>query len=181
MADDRKPDKDKVDDTPKDPSGDEPKDPTDWKAEAEKWKAHSRKHEGQAKANADAAKRLQEIEDEKKSEIEKLTERTKAAEAKADAAEREVGRLRIALRKGLTETQAKRLVGDTDEELESDADELLESFGGKKDGDKTEKPDADKPKGTDRRPKETLRPGAAPDAEPEELDPKKLAAEVPSW
>lgn len=39
-------------------------------------------------------------------------------------------KLRVALRKGLTEVQAKRLVGSTEEELEADADELLESFGG---------------------------------------------------
>jgi predicted RNase H-like nuclease (RuvC/YqgF family) len=42
----------------------------------------------------------------------------------------EVLRLRVALKKGLSETQAKRLVGKTEEELEADADDLLASFGG---------------------------------------------------
>ena len=36
----------------------------------------------------------------------------------------------MALRKGLTEVQAKRLVGTTEEELEADAVDLLASFGG---------------------------------------------------
>lgn len=35
---------------------------TDWKAEAEKYKALARKHENRAKSNADAAKRLSELE-----------------------------------------------------------------------------------------------------------------------
>ena len=60
------------------------------------------------------------------------------------------------MRKGLTEVQAKRLVGATEEELEADADELLESFGGAKETDsKTGKPT---------RPREALRSGAVPGA-----------------
>lgn len=42
----------------------------------------------------------------------------------------EVLKLRVALDKGLTLVQAKRLVGETEEELMADADELLASFGG---------------------------------------------------
>lgn len=42
----------------------------------------------------------------------------------------EVLKLRVALKKGLTETQAKRLIGATETELEADADALVESFGG---------------------------------------------------
>jgi hypothetical protein len=102
---------------------------------------------------------------------EKLEERAAQAEQKAEAATREAARLRIALKKGLTETQAKRLVGDTEEELEKDADELLKSFkddeGGGDDG------------GTRRTPKPRLRTGAAPSSEPDETDPEKLAEQVP--
>lgn len=39
-------------------------------------------------------------------------------------------RLEVALEKGLTAIQAKRLIGETKEDLEEDADALLESFGG---------------------------------------------------
>lgn len=42
----------------------------------------------------------------------------------------EVLKLRVALKKGLTEVQARRLVGTNEEELEADADELVASFGG---------------------------------------------------
>lgn len=44
------------------------------------WKAKAREQEKRAKANADAAKRLQEIEDASKSETDKLTERATQAE-----------------------------------------------------------------------------------------------------
>lgn len=141
-------------------------DETDWKAEAEKWKSLSRKHEERAKANATAAEKLQEIEEAKKSEQEKLTEAKEAAAKEAADAKREAARLRVALSKGLTETQAKRLVGDTVEELEADADELLADFGT---GDDT----------PPRRPTEDPKPGTIPTSEPEETDPIKLAEAVP--
>ncbi len=145
----------------------------DWKAEAEKWKAHSRKHEGQAKANADAARRLKEIEDANKTETQKLADEKAAAESAAKSVSGELMRLRVAMRKGLTEAQAKRLVGDTEEELEQDADDLLASFGQKNDS------GADTDPGKPTRPRERLRSGSAPDADPEETDPRKLAASVP--
>jgi hypothetical protein len=126
------------------------------------WKAQSRKQEAKAKANADAAKRLQALEDASKSESEKVNERLTAAESRAAKAEARALRLEVAHAKGLSATQAKRLVGDTIEELESDADDLLESF----------KP-AEKP-ATSRRPQE-LRGGTRPEEQPEETDPGKLA------
>lgn len=66
----------------------------------------------QAKADAD------------KSEAEKRT----AAEERAEKAELKATRLEVAFEKGLTPTQAKRLVGSTREELEADADQLLKDF-----------------------------------------------------
>jgi hypothetical protein len=124
----------------------------DYEAEAAKWKALSRKHEGQAKANADAAKKLADMEDADKSEVQKLTDKATESDKAAAAAQQELARLRVAMRKGLTEAQAKRLIGATEEELEADADELLASF----------------PKGADdkdtaagpTRPKEKLKSGA---------------------
>lgn len=98
---------------------------TDFAAEAEKWKALARKNEARAKENADAAKRLQEIEDANKTELEKERERATAALAELERLRLEADRNAVALAKGLTPTQAKRLVGATREELEADADELL--------------------------------------------------------
>lgn len=116
------------------------------------------------------AKKVKEQEDASKSDEEKREERATTAETKAAALEREAARLRIAMRKGLTETQAKRLVGDTEEELEKDADDLLESFKDEGEGDG----DANR-----RTPKPRLRTGAAPSSEPDETDPEKLAEQVP--
>lgn len=57
----------------------------DWQAEAEKWKSLSRKNEETAKANAAAAKRLEELEAASKSELERaLDAGRKEGAAKAD-------------------------------------------------------------------------------------------------
>jgi hypothetical protein len=80
------------------------------------------------KANKEAEalrSKLKEFEDRDKSEVDKLNERLSAAEARALDAER----YEVALEKGLTRTQAKRLIGTTREELEADADELLADLG----------------------------------------------------
>lgn len=137
-----------------------------------------------AKANSEAAnlrKRLKEaekaeaelkkIQDAQKSDAERSADEKKSLEDKAAKAEAEVLKLRVALRKGLSDTQAKRLVGTTEDELEADADELLESFKPSDDKD-TGKPGGGKPK-------EALRGGGDPTEEPEEMDPRKLAAAVP--
>lgn len=113
------------------------------------------------------AQKVKQYEDASKTKEEKLEESVKGAEERARKAEQEAARLRVALRKGLTETQAKRLVGETEEELEKDADELLASF---------QDAGGQEPR---RRPQEKLRPGAVPSSEPEETDPRKLADRVP--
>jgi hypothetical protein len=103
--------------------------------EAAKWKALARKHEQQAKANADAAKRLAELEEADKSELEKLAEARSLAEKRAADAESASLRLEVALDKapagmGVAQVRklAKRLAGSTREELEADASELFAEF-----------------------------------------------------
>ncbi|AJR18109.1 hypothetical protein GUY44_11960 [Pimelobacter simplex] len=136
-------------------------DPTDWKAEARKW-------EGLAKKHKSAAERLQELEDKDKTEAQRLTEDRDSHKTRADQAEGELMRLRVGLAKGLTEAQARRLVGSTKEELEADADDLLATFGGKSD---------DKP-APSRRPTEHLRGGGDPEEDPE-VDLRKIADQIP--
>lgn len=110
----------------------------------------------QVAALADEKKKLEEA---GKSDTEKVTEQLtalqKQLEEEKQARERseaESLRLRVATAKGLTEAQARRLQGSTQEELEADADDLIKSFGGKKD-------DSDaKPSGRNR---EALKPGAS--------------------
>ena len=61
-----------------------------------------------------------------------LEERVAQIERQAQANEARAMRAEIANAKGLTPTQAKRLVGNTREELEADADELLADLGAQK-------------------------------------------------
>ncbi len=117
-------------------------------------------------------KKYKESEDAKKSETERLTATLTAAEERAKTAELKHLKLEIGLAKGLTAAQCKRLTGETQEELEADADDLIEAFGGSKSKD-------DKGKNLSGRPREKLRGGGDPEDEPEETDPRKLAAKIP--
>lgn len=103
----------------------------DAQAEAEKWKALSRKNEERANSNADKAKRFDELEDANRTELEREKARADAAEkiiadqkAKDDAA---ALRDEIAKAKGFEERKvpASALRGSTREELEAHADEIL--------------------------------------------------------
>lgn len=95
---------------------------TDWKAEADRWKALSRQNEARAKANADKAKRLDEIEEQAKTEMQKAIERAEAAEKRAADLEVQATRARIAAAKGVS---ADLLTGTTEEEITESADRLL--------------------------------------------------------
>lgn len=84
------------------------------------------------KANEEAKQarlRIKEFEDRDKSDQERLAEKASELEGKLTTAEANAARFEIALEKGLTKSQAKRLVGSTREELEADADELLADLG----------------------------------------------------
>ena len=153
-------------------AADEARDPA---AEAEKWKSLARKHEAQAKANADAAQRLAEIEEAGKTEAQRLADQASQAESRATQAESTALRLEVALDnapEGMPVAQvrklAKRLAGGSREELEADAAELFADFA----------PDTTAA-GPPGRPQERLRPGAVPSADPDEGDVTKLAAQVP--
>lgn len=113
---------------PTEPTPETPEKEVDWKAEAEKWKALSRKNEDNAKANAEKASRLDEIEEASKSELEKAQARAEAAEMAAQEATQKALRAEIASAKGVP---AHLLTGATKEELEAAADALLEFRGQK--------------------------------------------------
>lgn len=78
---------------------------TDWKAEARKW-------EGRAKANSEAAKRLAEIEESEKTELQKLRDRVKKAEDAAAAATALAERMKLAASTGVP---AELLAGPGDD------------------------------------------------------------------
>lgn len=171
--DDNKSDPDKPD-PESDPKADDNK-PEDKPADTDLGDAGKRALDAERRARSAAEKRakeaeakVKEFEDKDKSESERNAEARAAAEKERDEARSEALRLTVAFEKGLTPAQAKRLTGSTREELEADADELLDLFG-----------DKDGKKPPSNRPKERLRGGGDPDDEPEETDPRKLAADIP--
>ena len=138
------------------PPAQEPQPPaeTDWKAEARKW-------EQRAKANSDAAARLQEIEDAQKTDAQRTTEALAQAQAEAAAANADAARLRAAMAKAPAGTDpatiadlASRLRGSTAEELEADAASLFARI-----APPPASQPAAQPAGT---PVEALRPGSMP-------------------
>lgn len=159
------------------------------KFDEERARAEIRKKNNEAKnlrdrlkAAEEKASKYDQLEDAQKSESEKLNEKAAGLEKRATAAEMDAARLRVALNQGLTGKEAlalaKRLVGETDAELEADAEELLESFKpkGEKSGEESQEgKQSESPKGG------RERTGATGDTEPEETDPRKLAEGLPSY
>jgi hypothetical protein len=160
------------------PSGDEggrsDTDDSQLADELAKWKSLARKHEKDSKNHAS---KLKQYEDASKSDLERWEERATTAESRAGTAEAKAKALEIAIERApehatLAQVRAvaKRVRGEDDEAIERDADELFELL-------------APEPKAASKvagaRPKERLKGGADPDEEPEESDPRKLAALLP--
>jgi hypothetical protein len=89
------------------------------------WKQRARQNEQQAKSNADAAKRLKEIEDRDLSELQKAQRDREEALTRLASIEREAVRNRVALAKGLPAEIAATLNGANEEELAAHADRLI--------------------------------------------------------
>lgn len=123
-----------------------------------------------AKANEEAKQarlKVKEYEDRDKTDQEKASEKLSDLEKNLTTAQADAVRFEIALEKGLTKNQARRLVGSTRDELETDADELLADLG--IDGDGEPPPN--------RRPKERLKPGAS-NTDDDEPDPDEIANRI---
>jgi len=153
-------------------------DDRDWRAEAEKWKKLSRQNE---KTAAERAAALKKYEDAKKSESQRLQEERDSHRTRAEKAEAALKRREIAEQlapahatvKQIAQV-AKRISGEDDDALEADAKELFELLAPAPDSEP--KPGAK----TSTRPQPRLKGGTAePDEEPEETDPRKLAALTP--
>jgi len=131
-----------------------------------------RKARGDAERRAkEAEARIKALEDEGKSELERLQGQVAELTKRAEGAESKADRFEVAAAKGLSLAQARRLVGSTKEELEADAEEMRTELGLNDSKDDTPAP-ASKP-----RPKEDLKPGAS-NTEDDAGDPKKIADEV---
>jgi uncharacterized membrane protein YqiK len=140
--------------TPPDSTASEPDDAKpdtggsrDWAKEADKWKALARKHEGTAKANAEAAKRLTEIEESQKTETQKLADKVSAAERERDDARTELAKMRAAVKHGIAEEDLDLLGTGSEEEILARAKRVAERLGAKKapDFDGGPRKTADKP------------------------------------
>lgn len=107
----------------------------------------------EAKKHADA---LQQIEDAKKSEIERVNDRAAKETKRADDAVAELTRLRVAMRHGISEEDFDLLGTGTEEEIDARAQRLAAK--NKAAADAAATPDPLAP----RRPVEQLRPGATP-------------------
>lgn len=151
-------------------------------AEVAKWKSLSRKHEGQAKENAEAAAKLKVAEDAQKTAEQLLQEKTAELETRLNASDARAMRAEVAAEKGLTPAQAKRLQGSTPEELAADADELLGMFkppagkGGDEENGSGKDKDDEKDGG---KPPEGLKPGASNKPDTGEKDPSKIVENIP--
>jgi hypothetical protein len=156
-------------------------------------------------ADYDDLKQAAEAAGKSKTQLDKMQEQLDKMEKRALAAEADSMRSSVAAELGLTPRQARRLSGNTRDELLADGRELLDDLGikpgtkgqdGKKDDDKgtddngtndadDEDDDTDKsktPAPRTARTTESLRNGAPISrgtSEPEETDPMKLAAKIP--
>lgn len=137
--------------------------------------AMKRERNAARKELADYRAKLKEIEDKDKTEAQRLQEARDEAANRAAKAEEQARSLSIAMERAPTHATlaqvravAKRVRGESDEDMESDADELFELLAPapKDDG---------PPRKVAGKPRERLRGGGDPEEEPEESDPRKLA------
>lgn len=143
-------------------------------------RAARRKADAEAKAARDELAKLQASLNEGKTDAERMVGRV--AELEKGLRDAEMARLRaeVAQEMGLNKAQAKRLQGNTIEELEADAKELLEAFKPTDDGAGAATEDAGRRRTSTARPTENLRPGATPPGSGEaQYDSKQLLADVP--
>jgi hypothetical protein len=127
----------------------------------------------------DVRAKLKDYEDKDKSESQRLQEAAEDAKSRAQKAETLYQRFQVAMDRApdhasLTQIRAvaKRLSGESEEDLESDADELYELVAP---APAAEPDEADTKRSLPSKPRENLRGGGDPEDEPEETDPDKLA------
>jgi hypothetical protein len=161
--------------SPEQPGGAKPAEPTDWEAEAAKWKALSRQHENKHLAALgfkskdeitqlrEAAQKYGEFEETQKSEIQKATERARTFEQQLADERAQNARLLAAATHNIPPELIELLGSGTAEEIGARAEVLAERL-------KAATP-ATPP--APQRPVESLTPGAAP--------PSAAPADADAW
>lgn len=125
----------------------------------------------------DLRAQLKKYQDKDKTETERLTEARDEATTRAAKAEESFRSMSVAIDRAPAHATlkhvrmvAKRLRGDSEEELEADADELFDML-----APAPKEKDEPAPRKVAGKPRERLRGGGDPEEEPEETDPRKLA------
>lgn len=112
---------------------------TDWKAEAEKWKSLSRKHEARAKENFEKASEYDKYLESQKSEQEKQAEAYAKLQAERDEAMTSAALAQAALKYGLSAEDMELISGGSADDIESRAERLANRLASQK-----QKPEPDK-------------------------------------
>lgn len=143
-------------------------------ADVKKWRELSRKNENTAKQNQEAARRLQELEDANKTELQRATDRAVQAEKAAAEAEGRYHRTLAAANHDIPPSLIDLISGSTEDEITASAEALAAAINDRA-GDiaaasaRANGLQPQRPQST--RPVESLRPGAVPASEPDRNDP----------
>jgi hypothetical protein len=98
----------------------------DWKSEAEKWRGLSRKHEQASKQNASAARRLKELEDKDKTELQLAQEQLAEAQQSARDSQENHWRMMAAAMNDLPVEMIDLLGTGTEEEINERAEAMAQ-------------------------------------------------------
>lgn len=101
---------------------------TDWVAEARKWEKRAKDNLKRVQELEPKAQQFDILEQASKSELERAQEEIAALRQQATSTQREALVASVALEKGLPASLARRLQGESRDELEADAEELLSQF-----------------------------------------------------
>lgn len=102
---------------------------TDWKAKAREWEKRAKQNMARISELEPKAKQFETLEAASKSELERAQEQAQALQNELATTQRQALLASVALEKGLPANLARRLQGESREDLEADADELLALFG----------------------------------------------------
>lgn len=145
------------------PPAPKPADGVDWRAMARKW-------EKRAKENADARKRLDEVTDASKTELDRMRESVQALQAENESNRLRAMKADVASQTGVP---AELLSATTEEDLADQAEAIMEFVKAKSEAETATRP---APKPAPAKPKEKLRSGAQGGGTPEPSREDILAA-----
>lgn len=101
----------------------------DWKAKAREWEKRAKQNTARIAELEPKAKQFEIFEAASKSELERAQEQATALQQELASTQRQALVASVALEKGLPANLARRLQGESRDDLEADADELLSQFG----------------------------------------------------